>query len=97
MARGLGNQNMKRYHMWNLSHQDISNKVRSAFCFWSASLGCLPLFAYHHSAVVQFKGFSGCCTIQGFQAVEAAGLMFCSRFCGLRGTSSSPDCLHVDS
>ena len=27
MARGLGNQNMKRYHMWNLSHQDISNKV----------------------------------------------------------------------
>lgn len=27
MARGLGNQNMKKYHMWNLSHQDISNKV----------------------------------------------------------------------
>ena len=30
MARGLGNQNMKKYHVWNLSHQDISNKVCQA-------------------------------------------------------------------
>ena len=29
MARHLGNSNMRKYQMWNLSHQDISNKVRS--------------------------------------------------------------------
>ena len=51
MARGLGNQNMKRYHMWNLSHQDISNKVRSACCCRSAFLGCIPQQC--HSVVVQ--------------------------------------------
>ena len=29
LARNLGGQNMKRYHVWNLSNQDISNKVRT--------------------------------------------------------------------
>lgn len=51
MARGLGNQNMKKYHMWNLSHQDINNKV----CFRSAPLGCIPQQC--HAAVVQTRAF----------------------------------------
>ncbi|DBB00209.1 hypothetical protein WJX77_012186 [Trebouxia sp. C0004] len=48
MARGLGNQNMKRYHMWNLSHQDISNKEMMTSPTALAKLGWFLMEARQH-------------------------------------------------
>lgn len=58
MARGLGNQNMKKYHMWNLSHQDISNKVITLLCIGFSGCNCV-LFSSVLAAVDEMV----CCSV----------------------------------